>query len=86
MALFCHDRFPRQGKSLYSTQEVNMEGNVRKDIKAGLKVAVILKEDQRRGALTDGVVKDILTNSPNHPHGIKVRLESGLVGRVAKIY
>jgi len=86
MALFCHDRFPRQGKSLYSTQEVNMESNVRKDIKAGLKVAVILKEDQRSGALTDGVVKDILTNSPNHPHGIKVRLESGLVGRVAKIY
>ncbi len=63
-----------------------MEGNVRKDIQAGLKVAVILKEDQRSGALTDGVVKDILTNSPNHPHGIKVRLESGLVGRVAKIY
>ncbi|MBI9094651.1 MAG: YwbE family protein [Sphaerochaeta sp.] len=63
-----------------------MEGNVRKDIRAGLKVAIVLKEDQRSGALTEGVVKDILTKSPNHPHGIKVRLESGLVGRVAKIY
>jgi uncharacterized repeat protein (TIGR03833 family) len=62
-----------------------MNGNSRIDIKAGLKVAVILKADQRSGTLTEGVVKDILTNSPNHPHGIKVRLESGLVGRVAKI-
>ncbi len=63
-----------------------MEGNVRKDIKAGLKVGIILKEDQRSGKQTEGVVKDILTNSPTHPHGIKVRLESGQVGRVAKIY
>jgi len=63
-----------------------MDGNVRKNIKAGLKVAIILKQDQRSGNLTDGVVKDILTNSPNHPHGIKVRLESGQIGRVAKIY
>ncbi len=63
-----------------------MEGNVRKDIKEGLKVGIILKEDQRSGKLTEGVVKDILTKSPNHPHGIKVRLQSGQVGRVAKIY
>ncbi len=63
-----------------------MEGNVRKDIKAGLKVGIILKEDQRSGKQTEGVVKDILTKSPTHPHGIKVRLESGQVGRVAKIY
>ena len=63
-----------------------MEGNVRKDIRAGLKVGIILKEDQRSGKLTEGVVKDILTKSPNHPHGIKVRLQSGQVGRVAKIY
>jgi uncharacterized repeat protein (TIGR03833 family) len=62
-----------------------MEGNLRKDIKIGLKVAIILKKDQRSGNLTEGVVKDILTKSPNHPHGIKVRLESGQVGRVAKI-
>jgi len=63
-----------------------MDGNLRKDIKMGLKVAIILKMDQRSGTLTDGVVRDILTKSPNHPHGIKVRLESGQVGRVAKIY
>ena len=63
-----------------------MEGNERKDIRAGLKVGIILKEDQRSGKQTEGVVKDILTNSPTHPHGIKVRLESGQVGRVAKIY
>ena len=62
-----------------------MEGNLRKDIKIGLKVAIILKKDQRSGNLTEGVVKDILTKSPNHPHGIKVRLESGQVGRVAQI-
>jgi uncharacterized repeat protein (TIGR03833 family) len=63
-----------------------MNGNIRSNIHAGLKVAIVLKKDQRTGNLTDGVVKDILTNSPNHPHGIKVRLESGLIGRVAKIY
>jgi len=62
-----------------------MNGNVRKDIKPGVKVAIILKEDQRSGKLTEGVVMDILTKSPNHPHGIKVRLESGLIGRVADI-
>jgi len=62
-----------------------MSGNVRKDIKPGLKVAIILKEDQRSGKLTEGIVMDILTKSPNHPHGIKVRLESGLIGRVADI-
>jgi len=45
-------------------------------------VAIVLKEDQRTGRLTEGVVRDILTNSPHHPHGIKVRLESGEVGRV----
>ena len=83
--VFCHDRFPLQKKSLYLEKEVNMEGNIRKDIQPGLKVAIILKEDQRSGALTEGVVRDILTNSPSHPHGIKVRLQSGQVGRVAKI-
>jgi len=63
-----------------------MDGKSRKNIKPGLKVAIVLKKDQRTGNLTDGVVKDILTNSSNHPHGIKVRLESGLIGRVAEIY
>ncbi len=62
-----------------------MESNSRMQIKQGLRVAIVLKEDQRSMKLTEGVVKDILTNSPNHPHGIKVRLESGEVGRVKKI-
>jgi uncharacterized repeat protein (TIGR03833 family) len=62
-----------------------MNGNERKNIKAGLKVAIVLKQDQCSCKLTQGVVKDILTNSPSHPHGIKVRLESGLVGRVKEI-
>lgn len=62
-----------------------MNGNKRADIKIGQKVKVVKKEDQRTGALTEGVVTKILTNSPNHPHGIKVRLESGIVGRVKEI-
>ncbi|MCY1151374.1 MAG: YwbE family protein [Sphaerochaetaceae bacterium] len=62
-----------------------MDSKIRKNIKAGLKVSIVLKQDQRSGKLTDGVVKDILTNSAKHPHGIKVRLEDGQVGRVAKI-
>lgn len=62
-----------------------MAGEKRADIKAGLKVEIVLKQDQRIGKLTEGVVKDILTKSPNHPHGIKVRLESGAVGRVKVI-
>ncbi len=55
------------------------------NIKPGLKVAVVLKIDQHSGKLTEGVVKDIFTNSPLHPHGIKVRLKSGQVGRVKEI-
>ena len=62
-----------------------MSGARRSDIKAGMRVAVILKEDQRTGRLTYGVVKDILTKSTSHPHGIKVRLENGAVGRVKEI-
>lgn len=62
-----------------------MESKNRKQIKQGLHVAIVLKEDQRSNKLTEGIVKDILTNSPNHPHGIKVRLETGEVGRVKKI-
>jgi len=57
----------------------------RGDIKPGIKVSIVLKKDQRSGALTQGVVKDILTKSATHPHGIKVRLESGAVGRVKEI-
>jgi uncharacterized repeat protein (TIGR03833 family) len=63
-----------------------MNGNNRADIKQGLKVAIVLKKDQITGKLTQGIVKDILTNSPTHPHGIKVRLESGDVGRVKEIF
>jgi len=63
-----------------------MSGTNRADIKKGLSVAIVLKKDQRNGTLTEGVVKDILTNSQNHPHGIKVRLESGDVGRVKVIH
>ena len=59
-----------------------MSGTNRTTIRQGLRVAIIMKIDQRSGKLTEGVVKDILTNSPVHPHGIKVRLESGQVGRV----
>jgi len=55
------------------------------NIKPGLLVSVILKKDQRSRILTEGIVKDILTKSPTHPHGIKVRLESGQVGRVKEI-
>ena len=59
-----------------------MNGQERKNIKAGINVAIVLKQDQRTGKRTIGIVKDILTNSPNHPHGIKVRLTTGEVGRV----
>ena len=62
-----------------------MDGKERKNIKAGLKVAIVLKNDQRTGRLTHGVVQDILTSSPSHPHGIKVRLTDGQVGRVKEI-
>jgi len=62
-----------------------MNGQVRSDIYAGSKVAIVLKQDQRTGKLTEGIVQDILTNSPRHPHGIKVRLTDGQVGRVKQI-
>lgn len=57
----------------------------RKNIRPGLKVAIVLKQDQRTGKLTEGTVADLLTKSPNHPHGIKVRLTDGQVGRVQKL-
>jgi len=55
------------------------------DIKPGLQVSIVLKQDQRSGKLTNGIVKNILTKSPTHPHGIKVRLENGAIGRVKNI-
>ncbi len=62
-----------------------MNGQRRENIKPGLKVAIVLKQDQRSGRLTEGVVADLLTNSQFHPHGIKVRLTDGQVGRVQEI-
>jgi uncharacterized repeat protein (TIGR03833 family) len=62
-----------------------MNGTKRSDIRPGLRVSIVMKKDQRTGNLTEGIVKDILTKSPSHPHGIKVRLETGGIGRVKKI-
>ncbi len=62
-----------------------MDSKKRFNIKQGSKVNIVLKQDQRSGKLTSGIVKDILTNSPTHPHGIKVRLQDGQVGRVQEI-
>jgi uncharacterized repeat protein (TIGR03833 family) len=62
-----------------------MDGTIRANIKPGTTVLIVLKQDQPTGKLTKGVVKDILTSSPTHPHGIKVRLQDGQVGRVKQI-
>ncbi len=62
-----------------------MNGKNRKDISIGAEVKIVLKQDQRSGVLTEGFVKDILTKSGSHPHGIKVRLEDGQVGRVKEV-
>jgi uncharacterized repeat protein (TIGR03833 family) len=64
---------------------LQMSGSNRSDIKAGTRVQVVQKQDQRTGKLTEGIVKDILTKSSTHPHGIKVRLTNGVVGRVKKV-
>ena len=62
-----------------------MRGTNRADIKVGARVKVVQKQNQRTGSLTEGIVQNILTKSGTHPHGIKVRLESGIVGRVKEI-
>jgi uncharacterized repeat protein (TIGR03833 family) len=62
-----------------------MDGRERKDVRPGLTVDIVLKQDQRTGRLTRGIVKDVLTKSSHHPHGIKVRLETGEVGRVKAV-
>tara|TARA_B110000046_G_C13003400_1_gene403226 strand:+ start:1580 stop:1771 length:192 start_codon:yes stop_codon:yes gene_type:complete len=62
-----------------------MDGKNRSNIKQGIQVNIVLKQDQRSGKLTQGIVKDLLTNSPTHPHGIKVRLTNGDIGRVQEI-
>ena len=66
--------------------QTGKSGTERKNIMRGLEVSIVLKQDQRSGTLTQGFVKDILTSSPNHTHGIKVRLETGEVGRVKVIH
>ncbi|SEA18161.1 conserved hypothetical protein [Thalassobacillus cyri] len=65
---------------------MSKSGQNRKDIQPGAEVAIVLKQDQRTGKLTRGLVKDILTKSAQHPHGIKVRLEDGQVGRVKEVF
>jgi uncharacterized repeat protein (TIGR03833 family) len=62
-----------------------MNGRTQASLKPGMTVLIVLKQDQRTGKVTKGIVKEILTKSPNHPHDIKVRLESGQVGRVKEI-
>ena len=62
------------------------QGTRRTDISSGLTVSIVLKKDQRSGKLTQGMVQDILTKSAAHPHGIKVRLQNGLIGRVKIIH
>lgn len=66
-------------------EDLQMDGKTRKNITPGLKVSIVLKQDQRTGKRTEGIVKDLLTKSPQHPHGIKVRLEDGQIGRVQEI-
>ena len=61
------------------------DGSIRANIRPGARVRIVQKQDQRTGRVTEGIVQDILTKSSTHPHGIKVRLESGLVGRVKEV-
>jgi len=63
-----------------------MNGTERKNIQSGKRVTIVLKQDQSSGKLTEGIVRDLLTNSSSHPHGIKVRLMSGEVGRVKEVF
>ena len=72
-------------KCKYAAKGGSMDGKKRADIKPGMEVDIVLKKDQRSGKLTRGIVKDILTKSPRHPHGIKVRLVDGQVGRIKRI-
>lgn len=71
--------------SPHRNESASMDATNRANMKPGLHVLIVLKKDQHSGKLTEGIVKDILTKSPTHPHGIKVRLESGEIGRVKRI-
>jgi uncharacterized repeat protein (TIGR03833 family) len=89
--LSCHKataEWSREPKTIFRAaerQQKDMNGQNRKDIKPGLEVEIVMKQDQRTGKRTRGVVRDVLTKSAQHPHGIKVRLESGEVGRVQQV-
>lgn len=74
-----------KGRQLERGIKLEQDGKTRNTIKIGAQVGIVLKKDQRTGQTTRGIVQDILTKSPNHPHGIKVRLEDGQVGRVKTI-
>jgi uncharacterized repeat protein (TIGR03833 family) len=76
---------PYRQESIFPDTIICMNGQNRADIKPGLKVAIVLKKDQRSGKLTEGIVADLLTKSAFHPHGIKVRLTDGQIGRVQQI-
>ncbi len=78
-------RFPRKTEIRQNEILADMDGKSRKDIKPGIEVDVVLKKDQRTGKRTRGIVKEILTGSSFHPHGIKVKLQDGRVGRVQEI-
>jgi uncharacterized repeat protein (TIGR03833 family) len=71
--------------SFVGYKQLIMDGRKRSDVKPGMLVNIVQKHHQRTGELTEGFVKHLLTNAPNHPHGIKVRLETGEVGRVKEI-
>jgi uncharacterized repeat protein (TIGR03833 family) len=79
------DQFGEKLAGQHNATRSTSAADNRKNIKQGLRVAIVLKEDQRSLKLTEGLVKDILTRSSFHPHGIKVRLETGEVGRVKEI-
>jgi uncharacterized repeat protein (TIGR03833 family) len=76
---------PRKFSFTSSHEQLFMDGQTRSNIKPGAHVRIVQKQDQRTGRLTEGVVSQILTNSSTHPHGIKVRLTNGIVGRVKEI-
>jgi uncharacterized repeat protein (TIGR03833 family) len=75
----------KKNENSWQESEMQMDGTNRGDIRAGSEVYIVLKKDQHSGQLTRGVVKDVLTKSAHHPHGIKVRLDDGQVGRVKQI-
>lgn len=77
--------FGYTGAKLRQLEAKFVQGTDRSKIRQGMKVRVVQKQDQATGRLTEGIVRDLLTKSPSHPHGIKVRLESGIVGRVKEL-